>query len=370
MATIQKRGENSYRLTCHFEGKRYRKTIKAKSKTEAKKMAVVFEATIALTNEKDYSKIILVKFAQKWLNRKRDDLAAKTLVSYKGNLNRHILPYLGKRRINTLKPIDFIEFYDFLKTEKKLSGRTININHRIMNIMFNDAVKWELIESNPLKKIDAPKYKRKKDNYYNLDQVKCLLSTIDSKNVKSKYRIAVYIGIYSGFRSGEILGLEWKDINFDEMIITVRRSSIYADGKIITKEPKNESSIRNIYFGETLKKELLEHKKHQDMLAETIPDWIESDRLLTKNNGEKMFPQTVGSWFAKFIKKNNLDKITFHGLRHTAATFMIANGTDIRTVAERLGHANANTTAMIYSHHLKRANKQAALDLENFITKS
>ncbi len=362
MATVQKRGENSYRLTCYHEGKRYRKTIKAKSKTEAKNRAAAFEAKISLTKEKDYSKIILAKFAQKWLDRKRDNLAAKTLVSYKGTLNRHILPYFGRRKINSLKPIDFVDFYDYLKKEKGLGGRSVNMNHRIMNIMFNDAVKWKLIEYNPLRKVDAPKFKRKRGNYYDLEQLRALLLAIDENNVESKYRVSVYIAVYCGLRVGEVLGLEWKDIDFEKMLITIRRSSVYAAGEVITKEPKNESSIRNIYFGEALKIELLKHKEVQDTLSSVVPGWTETDRLLTKKEGGPMFPQSVGQWFSKFIKRHNLDKITFHGLRHTAATLMITNGTDVRTVAERLDQSDASTTR-IYSHHLTRANKKAALDL-------
>lgn len=367
MATIEKRGENSYRLTCYHEGKRYRKTIKAKSKTEAKKLAAAYEAKIALSNEKDYTKMILVKFAQKWLNKKRNDLAANTLTSYKRNLNLHILPKFGMKKISSIKPMEFIEFYDYLKKEKDLSSKSINTIHSVINIMFNDAVKWDLIGYNPLRKVDPPKIKSKKDNYYNVEEINELFQKLDEKSVDTKYRVVVYIAALCGLRAGEILGLEWKDINFDECILTIKRTSIYVDKKVITKEPKNESSIRKVYFGEVLREELLDHKAYQKNLSNTIPGWIDSDRLLTKNNGEPMFPLTPTKWLNKFIKRNNLKKVTLHGLRHTSATLMISNGTDVRTVAERLGHSDANTTMRVYSHHLKKANKKAALDLENFI---
>lgn len=112
------------------------------------------------------------------------------------------------------------------------------------------------------------------------------------------------------------------------------------------------------------------HLKSQEKLKRTAKIWNNSNRLLTTNDGSPMFPQTPGKWFAKFIKRNNLDKITFHGLRHTATTLMIGNGTDVRTVAERLGHSDANTTMSVYSHHLKKAKKEAANKLENMINNS
>jgi len=370
MATVQKRGEHSYRLTCYHEGKRYRKTITAKSKTEAKKRAAAFEAKVGLSNEKDYSQMILVKFAQKWLDKKRSDLAANTLTSYKRNLNNHILPRFGMKKISVLRPMDFIEFYDYLKKENDLSAKSVNIIHGVINIMFNDAVKWDLIKENPLKKVDPPKIKRKRDNYYNVEEINKLFIKLNEESVDTKYRVVVYIAALCGLRAGEILGLEWKDIDFSEKILTIQRTSIYVDRKVITKEPKNDSSIRKVYFGAILEKELLDHKSHQDKLAETIPDWVDSDRILTRNNGEAMFPLTPTKWFSKFLKKHDLKKITLHGLRHTSATLMISNGTDVRTVAERLGHSDANTTMRVYSHHLKKANKKAALDIENFINET
>lgn len=370
MATVQKRGENSYRLTCYHEGKRYRKTITARSKTEAKKRAAAFEAKVSLSNEKDYSQMILVKFAQKWLDKKRSDLAANTLTSYKRNLNLHILPRFGRDKISEIVPMDFVEFYDFLKKEKDLSSKSINIIHGVINIMFNDAVKWDLIKENPLKKVDPPKIRQKKDNYYNVEEINKLFSKLDEEAVDTKYRVVVYVAALCGLRAGEILGLEWKDIDFSEKIITIRRTSIYVDKKVITKEPKNQSSIRKVYFGEALERELLDHKKHQEELSRVIPEWKGCDRVLTRNNGQPMFPLTPTKWFTKFIRRHYLKKITLHGLRHTSATLMISNGTDVRTVAERLGHSDANTTMRVYSHHLKKANKQAALDIENFINKS
>jgi len=191
--------------------------------------------------------------------------------------------------------------------------------------MFNGAVKWELIEYNPLRKVDAPKFKRKRGNYYDLEQLRALLLAIDENNVESKYRVSVYIAVYCGLRVGEVLGLEWKDIDFEKMLITIRRSSVYAAGEVITKEPKNESSIRNIYFGEALKIELLKHKEVQDTLSSVVPGWTETDRLLTKKEGGPMFPQSVGQWFTKFIKRHNLDKITFHGLRHYVESLIMVS---------------------------------------------
>ncbi|MDM8534975.1 site-specific integrase, partial [Clostridiaceae bacterium HSG29] len=165
-----------------------------------------------------------------------------------------------------------------------------------------------------------------------------------------------------GLRNGEIMGLEWKDFDFNNNIFEVKRASQYISNEgIITKMPKNQTSIRKIHFNDSLKELLMEHKINNKELAETIPNWIETDRVFTTNKGGAIFPDTISKWFAKFLKRNNFsNKITFHGLRHTSATIMIYNEIDIQTIATRLGHADPTTTLKIYSHQIKKADKTAA----------
>jgi integrase len=97
--------------------------------------------------------------------------------------------------------------------------------------------------------------------------------------------------------------------------------------------------------------------------------WEEHNRVFTQQNGKPMFHGTPSSWFKKFIRKYDLPEITFHQLRHTNATLLIGQGVDVRTVANRLGHARTSTTTDIYAHALKRPDKEAAEKLENLFKK-
>ena len=106
---------------------------------------------------------------------------------------------------------------------------------------------------------------------------------------------------------------------------------------------------------------------HQ-FFASTISDlWVETDRLFTAWNGSPMRPDSISEWFGKFIKMNNLPHITFHGLRHTNVSLLIADGVDIRTIATRLGHTNPTTTLNVYSHMLRKSDQLAADSLEKRI---
>ena len=110
---------------------------------------------------------------------------------------------------------------------------------------------------------------------------------------------------------------------------------------------------------------LIEYRKYQDKLREEAGDqWEETDRLFTQWNGKPIYPDTITDWFHKFLARSELPKVTLHSLRHSNATLMIAEGVDIRTVSNRLGHAQTSTTLNIYTHALKSRDRDVAEKLD------
>lgn len=367
MANVRKRANGKWQLSVYKtdphtgKSKRHYKTVEAINKYDAKKKAIIFEAKLE-SEFISYDNIYFSKYAQLWLDKKRKNLAPKTISNYTSKLNLHILPELGGIKLLNLKPIKFLDFYDKLQSEKNLSGKSVNVIHKVLHSMLSDAVRWEFLEYNVLDKVKAPKFKSRTDNFLSIEEGKNLLALIEKKEILMKYKLAIHIALFCGLRNGEIMGLEWKDFDFNNNIFEVKRASQYISNEgIITKIPKNETSIRKIHFNDSLKELFMEHKINNKELAETIPNWIETDRIFTTNKGGAIFPDTISKWFAKFLKRNNFSKkITFHGLRHTSATIMIYNGIDIQTIATRLGHADPTTTLKIYSHQIKKADKTAA----------
>lgn len=159
---------------------------------------------------------------------------------------------------------------------------------------------------------------------------------------------------------------------FDNNKLRVRQSSQHVPGKgTITKKPKNESSIRIITLPDIAINLLKEYKAKQNEIRLEMGDlWQDSDRLFIQFNGAPMHPDTISKWFSKFIKRNNLPKLTYHGLRHTNASLLIGQGVDVKTISGRLGHARASTTTDIYSHLLKRPDEEAAQKLDNIFNKN
>ena len=136
-----------------------------------------------------------------------------------------------------------------------------------------------------------------------------------------------------------------------------------------TDNTKSELGNRTISIPPVLTDLLQEYKAWQDNeKIEWGDKWIETNKLFTQENGERIFPDTPSKWFHKFVKKHNLPPLTFHQLRHTHASLLIAQGVDIATVAKRLGH-DVDTLLRTYTHAIKESDKKAANALGNLIKK-
>ena len=199
-----------------------------------------------------------------------------------------------------------------------------------------------------------------------LDDVEAthMLELLEKEEIQ--YKVAIHLLLHTGFRRGELMGLEWSDIDFENQVIHVRRSSLYLPDKgVFTDTTKNTTSDRAIKVSAATFDLLREYEAWQAEQRMLIGDqWQQSDRLFTAWNGKPMHPDTLTRWFHKFVRKNKLPQVSIHSLRHTNATLLIANQIPITTVAKRLGHANASTTSKIYAHAIQSADAAAAEALD------
>lgn len=474
MAAIEKRGDNSYRLTvsCGYDksGKKImkRKTIDLshiksnKQLEEANKQWILFKNEVEKGIFLDAGKITFEEFIEKWLRDYAEpELAPKTLFSYNDLLRKRIIPALGHIRLNKLQPTHLTEFYNnlreigiredkkyipkrnffdiisissltlhkilekanvakgtFSKLKKRknvsvsvatriseaakmnittlfdpvekaspLSEKTILYHHRIISSILTTAVQWQFILTNPASRVKPPKVERKEARHFDVEQVDYIFKLIETEHIK--YKTMVYLCIFGGMRAGELNGLEWSDVDWDNNTLRISRASQYLPGiGTFTKTTKNESSERLIALPDMAMAVLRQHKLWQNSERKTLGNlWVDSNRIFTKVNGEPIFPDTLGKWFSKFIERHNdkimnddkilkedkdkylLDTVNFHGLRHTSATLLISQGVDVASVSKRLGHSDTSTTLRIYTHALQKSDKSAADKLENLFKK-
>ena len=389
--SIEKRGKNSYRLIVsegydlHGKSLIHRKTVhgtKKEAKVELAKFVTEVQSGLVI----DGKALRFSEFVEIW---KRDygskELAPSTYKRYCRMLETRILPYFGHFYINKIKPTDIMQFYDLLsrdtqlvrkksnngkKTLKPLSGKTILEHHRLIRAMLHKAIYWQLIVSNPAERVQPPKARKPKRRYYDDEQCKILLENLTSLGEDQiKYKVAIILTIFTGVRLGELMGLEWQDIDLKTGIVSINRSSQYlADKGVFTKTPKTESSIRDVAIPDFVVSLLEEYRLWYEMQKSIYGElWTDSNRLFVQSNGKPMHPSTISKWFVKFVKDIGLPVINFHGLRHTNATLLISQNIDVAVVAARLGHAQITTTFNFYVHPIISHNNSAGNVLQNLL---
>lgn len=389
--SIEKRGKNSYRLTVSegfdLNGKPmiHRKTVHG-TKKDAEVELAKFVTEVQNGLVIDGKSLKFSEFTEIW---KRDygskELAPSTYKRYCRILETRLLPYFGHFYINKIKPTDIMKFYDLLekdtqlvrkkgnngsKTKKPLSGKTILEHHRLLRAMLHKAVYWQLIVANPAERVQPPKSRKPKRRSYDDKQTKILLENLELlPNEDTKYKVAIILTVFTGVRLGELMGLEWTDVDFKNGIISINRSSQYlSDMGVFTKVPKTESSIREIAIPEFIISLLEEYKLWYEEQKSIYGElWTNSDRLFVQVDGKPMHPSTISKWFVKYVGQIGLPVINFHGLRHTNASLIVAQNIDIAVISARLGHAQISTTLDFYVHPLLSHNRKAGYALENLL---
>ena len=306
----------------------------------------------------------------------KQQLAPKTLDSYKHHLEKRIIPAIGHIDIKKLKPIDIISFINAL-TEKRsrfdgknkaLSDQSILYCYRVLSSMLQTAVHWQILYNNPCARVKPPKASRSKNAAFTMEQTQLLLTNL--KNEKIKYQAIIMLALATGLRLGKLIGLQWPDIDFDNCCLHVLRSNqTTTDGKIISKNPKNETSVLKVTIPSLALDILREYRENQSRKAQLLLNkWHKSNWVFTTWDGKPMYPSTPSQWFQKFFKKYDLPKIPFHSRRHTSATLLIAQNMPLKNISSRLGHADIRTTGNIYAHALDSIDRKVAETMNDILT--
>ena len=259
--------------------------------------------------------------------------------------------------------VPFDELFDEKITEEPYAYEMIHKFKRIIRAILSLAKKNRLVTDNYASAdyINFPKRPPHKIECMNDDDAKHFYKFIlDYPDIR--YKSAMLLFLLTGFRRGEVAGLEWKDIDFGKGEITVSRSVTTVNGfGMIEKEPKTETSKRTLAVPDVLIETLKEYREWQMNRRAELGDYMqENDYLFTQENGKRLYPSTFTGWLNKMLREANIDHYSLHSLRHTNITLQIAAGVPIVTVAARAGHARASTTSDIYAYALRSTDKLAA----------
>lgn len=238
-----------------------------------------------------------------------------------------------------------------------LSNKTILEHHRLISTILEQAKKEMIISYNPAALASPPKPKKIKPVYYQPNEVVNILKALNVAPLK--WKVITYMLIDTGCRRGEIMGLKWESVDLKDGIITIERSLLYSPKRGVFEGTTKNDRDRVLRISNETVSLLIKWKSEQNKYRKNCDNWIDSGYVFTTNNGDRMNPDSITDWLNKFSKQNNLPHLNPHAFRHTVASTMIANGIDIVTVANELGHTNPMTTATIYAHQIQLARVKA-----------
>ena len=339
---------------------------------EVNRQAVLFEEEC----KKGYqSKAIKFEaFAEEWFAEYAKPNLRNTTYERLLQLRKRIYGAIGHLRMDKITPRQIQLFVNSLskeganeRTGKPLAPKTIRHNLSLISDIFSYAIKMGVVSCNPCSKVTIPKGEAKEKMIYTIEEVTEFLKLLESEPLK--YRVFFNLAVFSGFRRGELLGLEWKDVDFENNLISVRRTSCYtAKQGIYTDTTKTKRSQRTIKFPASVMELLKQFKAEQDELAQQVGDkWIDSDRLFVKWNGEPMNNNTPYFWLNEFCEKHRLPFYGLHSFRHLFASMLVNEGVDIVTVSGALGHSTVSTTSNIYCHLLENSQAKVSEAITNVL---
>ena len=335
---------------------------------EVNKAATLFEASFEKREINRRAKFKEV--ADEWLDlmEKTQEIKISTLERMKGCRER-TYEILGNLYIDNITYSQLQKFIVSLSakgvnqhTGEGLSQKSQKHYLTFISDVMTYAIRCGLITDNPCRNVITVKTEKKDKEIYSTEEIVELLEDLN-ENAPMNYHVFFHLLIFYGLRKGEALGLEWKDIDFDNQTLSINRTSNYRNHRTgtYTGTPKTKSSRRILKISaETVRLlQLYQFEEHEQMVN-CGDQWQDTDRLFIKWNGEPMHPNTPYTWLERFCEARELAFKGLHAFRHAYATTAItSNQIDIKTISAVLGHSETSTTLNIYAHEVAAANARA-----------
>ncbi len=335
------------------------------------------------------NKITLGEWLDTWLNITiKESVKNTTWLSYKGIIEKHIIPEIGGYKLLQLQTANLQKLYNdklnggrvdkrkvggkMVNKDGGLSPKTIRYMHTIIHSALKQAVNEKVMQVNAADHVKLPKNPKKEMKTLAVKDISTFLDAAKT----SRYYSAFLLDLYTGLRRGELLGIRWKDCDLKNGKITVVQQLVYEGGKHVIRELKTErSQNRVISIPEEMVQELKDYKKRQAEERKSLGlSEIYDGLVFTSETGTFVQTRNFDRCFKAILKKAKLEEIRIHDLRHTFALLSLQAGADIKTLQNDLGHESIQTTLDKYGHvndEMKRdaANKRSQL-LKSVIQKS
>ena len=301
-----------------------------------------------------------------WLPGMRTQVKPSTWDSYRRNMDRHLLPRLGHRRLRDLTAAHINVVYgDLLERGKSdgggLSPKTVRYLHTTLHTALSHAVDANLIAANPAARAKPPKPSIAELNelrFWTPEQLRTFLSSVSGTPLEAAWRLTAM----TGMRRGEVLGLRWSEVDFDNSRLSVRHTIISIGYEIHESTPKSRRARVIDLDGATIDL-LREHQSQQAVEWDSGSDDNARDLVFCREDGNPIQPDLFSQAFQRAAADAGLPRIRLHDLRHTHATIALSAGVPVKVVCERLGHQSPAFTLKQYAHVLPGMQAEAAREV-------
>jgi integrase len=341
-----------YIATGHtVNGVRQRLSVRGASEQEARQKLRQIEAEIVLGKPVTDGAIRLDRFLEEWLTTTIEPncLSVNTAASYRGIVENHLIPALGKKRLRDLTVLD-VDHFLYQKYEVGLSSSTVQRIRMILVKALRHAERRDLVHRNVAALTDLRRAKRREGRSLTPEQARQLLAASQNQPLG----ITVQLGLYLGLRPGEVLGLQWSDIDFDKRTLSVRRSLKRENNQLRFGPPKTNGSNRTLKMSDHLASALQQHASEQQRQRNTAGElWHEFDLVVATEIGTPVDPSNSRRALNNFCERAEIGHWSPNELRHSFASLMSLSGAPMEEVADAMGHVDTRMTSQVYRHNLK-----------------
>ncbi|EAE3728070.1 site-specific integrase [Listeria monocytogenes serotype 1/2b] len=386
MASYVNLGNNKYELRVSkgydARGKQIRKTKNVTVKTvKALKLELSnFEAYVYSSDYTEIKDMRFVDFVEKWrINYAKRELKGNTIDKYNLFLDNWIIPYFERKKISKITTMQLLDYFHEVQ-KKGVSSSALEGHHRVIRSLFKYATLWGITETDVSLSVKKPTYKVPEKNIYNRREIEVL---IDRIKILQKYQqLMIKLALYCGLRRGEVIGLTTKDMNYNKNTINVYRAVIKSASEGIkldeTKNKRKRIVPAPAGLMEEIKELAKEKQKNKDKLGLLWKGTKDLDGktvilIFSHDDGTPFTPASVTRMFNRFLEKeenNDLTKISFHDLRHSAASFLLEQGINVKVIQNILGHSDIKVTLNTYAHITEDGYSEAAKTFDNFYKSS
>jgi integrase len=338
-------------------GRRWRPTVRGKTQREAQqKLAKLIRDHESGTAPPPGKSETVGVFLTRWLETvQRISVEPSTYVSHEVIVRKHLAPALGHLTLAKLQTAD-VQRYVADKTATHAAG-TVRLQLSVLRHALETAIDWNLLVRNPAQRVKLPKAQPREYPVFDKAAGRRFLVLVANERLAALY----VLGLVTGMRIGECLGLQWAAVDLERGVLQVRRKMLHLKGQLLEDQPKSPGSVREVPLHPLAVTALKRHKAQQAEARLLLGEaWERPDLVFTSPLGKPLWDRPISSYaLPRLLERAGLPRISFHDLRHSFASIALSEGADVAAVSKLLGHASPAITMTVYRHVLPGEKRKA-----------